>query len=221
MLAENSSFLIIRRIGRRKPKQRKKKFSYILIIFFSVIMWSSIIFFCIKIFKHDKISTKQMVEIPIRKKNDSTWFLWNATEIIDTYINLIPSQYDKTRKEYKQAIENIASLKVYSEDDEKNIKLLRDKFSEKFKKNSSLVKNIFITKTGGLGNQICAFNNIIFYSEILGIKNIYLNDAFNNWYIKNKIITNKLNISLSNKNQINCNSEDTFCGHIYFDFFFL
>ena len=80
--------------------------------------------------------------------------------------------------------------------------------------NILLDKNIFITKTGGLGNQLCALNNIIFYSEILGIKNIYLNDAFNNWYIKNKIITNKLNISLSNKNQINCNSEDTFCGHI-------
>jgi len=80
-------------------------------------------------------------------------------------MKLVPSQYDKIRKNLY-----IASLKVYSEDDEKNLKLLKDKLSEKFKKNSSLVKNIFITKTGGLGNQLCDLNNIKFYSEILGIK---------------------------------------------------
>ena len=88
-------------------------------------------------------------------------------------MKLVPSQYDKIRKNFINHIQDIASLKVYSEDDEKNLKLLKDKLSEKFKKNSSLVKNIFITKTGGLGNQLCALNNIIFYSEILGTKNIY------------------------------------------------
>ena len=217
MYGENYKFLKIKKKSQKKLKQNNNNFGLEIII--CLIIAISVIFLSSKIFRRDKVSKNTEKKI-IRKKNDTTWLLYNATEIIDTYMKLVPSQYDKIRQNFINHIQDIASLKVYSEDDEKNLKLLKDKLSEKFKKNSSLVKNIFITKTGGLGNQLCALNNIIFYSEILGIKNIYLNDAFNNWYIKNKIITNKLNISLANKNQINCNSEDTFCGHIYFDFFF-
>ena len=212
MYGENYKFLKIKKKSQKKLKQNNNNFGLKIII--CLIIAISVIFLSSKIFRRDKVSKNTEKKI-IRKKNDTTWLLYNATEIIDTYMKLVPSQYDKIRKNFINHIQDIASLKVYSEDDEKNLKLLKDKLSEKFKKNSSLVKNIFITKTGGLGNQLCALNNIIFYSEILGIKNIYLNDAFNNWYIKNKII----NISLSNKNQINCNSEETFCGHIYFDFF--
>ena len=206
----------------RKRKTRRKM-KYTLIICFIIALnfdffYKNILF----IYNKTSISTNQKYNPPTIKikNNDSTWLLFNSSQIIDNFMNLIPSQYGSIRQFFSESIKSISSLKVYSENDETNIKLLRDKLSEKFKKNSSLVKNIFITKTGGLGNQLCALNNIIFYSEILGIKNIYLNDAFNNWYIKNKIITNKLNISLANKNQINCNSEATFCGHIYFDFFF-
>ena len=217
MLGENRLLKIKGKFKRKK--QKKKKLNYILITFFIIILL--VVSFSLRriIFRYNKIQTKPIIKI-IRNNNESTWFLWNATEIIDTYMRLVPTKYSKIRKHYKESIQNIASLKVYSEDDEKDIKLLRDKFSEKFKKNSSLVKNIFITKTGGFGNQICALNNIIFYSEILGIKNIYLNAAYNNWYIKDKVITDKINISLANKTQISCFSEDTFCGHIFFDFFF-
>ena len=49
-------------------------------------------------------------------------------------MKLVPSQYDKIRKNFINHIQDIASLKVYSEDDEKNLKLLKDKLSEKFKK---------------------------------------------------------------------------------------
>ena len=51
------------------------------------------------------------------------------------------------------------------------------------KKNFHLLKNIFIESTINFGNQIIAFNNLIYYCEILGIKNIYLNSEIN-WYIK-------------------------------------
>ena len=49
-------------------------------------------------------------------------------------MKLVPSQYDKIRKYFINHIQDISSLKVYSEDDEKNLKLLKDKLSEKFKK---------------------------------------------------------------------------------------
>ena len=203
----------------RKRKRNKIKIKFILIIFFFIIA-ISVIFFLYKIFRNDKISTFSINKF-IRKKNDNTWLLYNTTEIIDTYMNLIPTQYNQIRKDYENKIQDIALLKVYSEDDEKNLKLLSDKFSEKFKKNINLVKNIFVTKTGGLGNQLCALNNIIFYSEILGIKNIYLNDAYNNWYIKNKIITGKINISLANQNQINYFLKILFADIFFTIFFFL
>ena len=64
-----------------------------------------------------------------------------------------------------------------------------------------------------------ALNNIIYYSEILGINNIYLNSYYD-WYIKNDVITDKIKVSVKPSSQINCNSEDTICGHIFFDFFF-
>ena len=63
------------------------------------------------------------------------------------------------------------------------------------------------------GNLIVSFNNLIYYCEILGIKNIYLNSKIN-WYIKNDINTDKIHISLISKNSINCTSYDTFCGNI-------
>ena len=87
--------------------------------------------------------------------------------------------------------------------------------NEKSKKNFSLVKNICIAHELNFGNLIVAFNNLIYYSEILGIKNIYLNNKIN-WYIKNDINTDKIHISVISRDLINCNSEDTFCFLIGF-----
>ena len=85
---------------------------------------------------------------------------------------------------------------------------LIEALNEKSKKNFRLVKNIFITHELNFGNLIVAFNNLIYYSEILGIKNIYLNNKIN-WYIK-------IHISFISKNSINCSSYDTFCDHLFF-----
>ena len=223
MIGENGNFLKAKKKFKKKGKIRKlfqSNFYYILsiLILLIIIVILDIIIFDKR--KKNKIPAEPKVQIPIRKNNDSTWFLLNMTEIINNYVELIPSEYEKSRNGYRKELEEISLLKVYSENDERNIKLFKDKMSEKFRKNSSLVKNLFITKTCGLGNQICALNNIIYYAEILGIQNIYLNAAYNNWYIKDKVTTDKISISLLNQTDINCNSIDTFCGHIYFDFFF-
>jgi len=63
------------------------------------------------------------------------------------------------------------------------------------------------------GNEIIAFNNLISYCEILGIRNIYLSSKIN-WLIKNDINTDKIHISIISPNKINCNSDDTFCTSI-------
>ena len=61
-------------------------------------------------------------------------------------------------------------------------------------------------------------NNLIYYCEILGIKNIYLNSEIN-WYIKSEIRTEKIHISIISKNKINCNSITTYCCNIAVFFF--
>ena len=96
--------------------------------------------------------------------------------------------------------------------------LLKNEVQNLTKKIISMVKIIFIKKTKNFGNQIIALNNLIYYSKILGIKNIYLNSKIN-WYIKKDINTDKIHISLISKKKINCNSKETFCT-LLIKFFF-
>lgn len=86
------------------------------------------------------------------------------------------------------------------------------------KKNFTLLRNIYIFKTINFGNQMIAFNNLIYYCENLGIKNVFLNKDID-WYIKNDIITEKIRISIISGKKINCNSFDTFCANMVVFFF--
>ena len=71
---------------------------------------------------------------------------------------------------------------------------------------------------GKFGNRMLMLNNIIFYFEILGIKNIYLREKYN-WFIKNNIITDKINITLMRLSNIDCNSNDILCVSFTYGFF--
>lgn len=54
-------------------------------------------------------------------------------------------------------------------------------------------------------------NNMLYYFEILREKkNIYINNA-HHWYIKDKIVTNYVNIEMINDSVINCNNSETMC----------
>ena len=55
-------------------------------------------------------------------------------------------------------------------------------------KNLSQIDTIFLTDTVNFGNAVICLNNLIFYCEVLGCKNITLNSEKTNWYIKNPII---------------------------------
>ena len=92
----------------------------------------------------------------------------------------------------------------------KTIEKLQFEIERMARINFSLINNIFIIKTIRFGNQIIALNNLIYYCEILGIKNIYLNSDIN-WFIKDDINTNKINISVIPSKKINCSSISTFC----------
>lgn len=74
-------------------------------------------------------------------------------------------------------------------------------------------------KTFFFGNQIAALNNLIYYCEIIGIKNLYFNSKYD-FYLKNNITTNNINISVISTDKFNCSSTETFCGQLYDHFLF-
>ena len=53
-------------------------------------------------------------------------------------------------------------------------------------------------------------NNIMYYCELFGIKNIYF-DSKHKWYIKDNIISDKFNISIVSKLKIDCNDINIVC----------
>ena len=144
------------------------------------------------------------------------------TEFINNYFSIFKNKNDSTvLTEYKFAKEYLSLKVMIKGNSSLNLQTkekLIQKLSEQTKKNFSLVKNVFMTDGLNFGNLIVSFNNLIYYCEILGIKNIYLNSKIN-WFIKNDIITDKIHISFISKNLINCNSYETYCGWIY-NFFY-
>ena len=156
--------------------------------------------------------------------NNNDWIKGNKTEILEKYISNFKGNFGQEAKIDIERVKDLFSFKVMLKDENSplNIELksrLIQKLSQKFTKNITLVKNVFVNQICFFGNRMVALNNIIYYSEILGIKNIYLNSEYD-WYIKNDIITDKIKVSVKPSSDINCNSEDTICGHIFFDFFF-
>ena len=153
------------------------------------------------------------------KNNNNNWIQKNKTELLNNYLTVFNGVYDKVVKNEINFLKNYLSLKVILKEGNLSLNLetkeqLRRSLKGYTGKDFGLLKNIFISKTVFFGNEIISFNNLIYYCEIFGIKNIYLNSTID-WYIKNDINTDKIHISLNSGNNINCKSYDTYCVHIY------
>ena len=94
------------------------------------------------------------------------------------------------------------------------------KLSEECGKDFRYVKNGVISEFIFFGNLMIGLNNIIYFCEILGIRNLYIKYKYD-CYIKNDIITDKLHISVKPVDNLNCFSQDTFCVNLYVIFIFL
>ena len=154
---------------------------------------------------------------PVEENNN--WIKNNTSEILDNYLSIFKGNYDSELAIDIERIKKYFSLKVLSKKKKSAINFiakenLRSLFNKRFNKNFVFVKNIFIEDAYFFGNRMIALNNIIYYSEVLGIKNIYLNSAYD-WFIKNDVITDSIHISVKNKSEINCYSKETFCGGNY------
>ena len=161
------------------------------------------------------------------KKEINNYWIKNQTEFINYFLpNLDKKKYTFLNEEISK-IQKYFSLKTLLKDENCSLNLetkemLKNKYLNRHTKNISLVKNIFIKHPYNFGNQIISLNNVIFYCEVLGIKNIFLRAGgdSNKWYIKDDVITDKIKISLLPKEKINCNSEETICVNLYPSLFY-
>ena len=208
------TYIIKNKRFKRKKKFRKKKTYYLLIIISIIIVLTlSISFTNIKfLFKKNKKTLSYYDQIV-------KYATYNKTEIIDDYLASIPQKFESIKEGERRDLEFFLSRKILSKyanetsDIEAKSKLLRKFGKIQGGKNFSDIK-LFVLDIIKFGNNMVMLNNLIYYCEILGFKNIYLN-ARHNWFIKDKIVTDKLNISIMRHRRINCGDKDILCFKFY------
>jgi len=206
------------------PSKKRKIFfinNYKIILYFIVIVLIIIVFGIIKhifyFWKKVKLDViNQAINREIYHPTNITFeniSYINKTEVSKNYIknelSSIPSNYEKEKIEEQNILGEFMSLKHLSESKKYKNQILK-KICNYFGKNLITIKNVFITKNIAFGNTIICLNNVIFYCEILGCKNIYLSTYYN-WYIKNKITFNYITIDIKNPDNIDCNSTEFLC----------
>ena len=198
----------------KKSKKRNKLFFKLVIIF-------TLLIFTIFIYKVYDIIPNYFFNFSEESNYD-----WkkNAKEIINKQISILNGEtFTEFNNNYNFA-QNLFNLAEYNEKENSIYNLeIKEKLIQKFsrisKKDFRLIKKIVIVSTFFFGNQVAALNNVIYYCEILGIKNLYFNSKFD-FYVKNDIITDKIHISVQSISKFKCSDQDTFCGHLYAHFYF-
>ena len=133
--------------------------------------------------------------------------------LINNYLSSIPEKYSREKQYEKESLEKYFNLIDLPDNATINSELknqILEKIIIYYKKNITTINKLFLTNTIAFGNTMLCLNNVIYYCEILGCQNIYLNSS-NNWHIKNNIITNKTQISLISNSKINCRGGKTLC----------
>ena len=205
---------VTRNKNHKKSDIKKKKISKILYIIF---------LFLINIYMYIFVSGNFLL---FSKKENESNYDWrkNTQELIDKQISILNG---KLFQEFQDEYDKCKFYFTFRDYDEKgNLtyknemkEQLIQKFSNRYEKDFRYVKNIAINKPFSFGNQISAINNIIYYCEILGIKNIYFNSK-EDFYLKNDTVTDKIHIWIIPEDKYDCSSKETFCGQLFINFFY-
>ena len=218
---------IPKRHGRRRKKVKKIKSKY---FFFIILIISIIILFIFYfIFRKNIFFSSKQSNLFFNKNKTKKYIYLNKTEIIDDYLSSVPLKFQKAIDNERKVLEKYLNLTDLSiEKNEQKIFKIKEKLLNKFlsllnKKNFTEIKYIFFTDINQFGNRIIILNNLIYYCEILGFRNIYLNSDIN-WYINSTIITDNINITMISSRNIDCKAAFIACFEsreepVYFFFF--
>ena len=189
-------------------KIRKVKLQWYHFVFPIIIFLIILIQIRLRLFQKNSFFSKNE-PFKMRKKLPD----YNFTEIIKNYFMKLPKKFRGERDHELRLFKGYMKKYTLSEDGNtisdqiaKN-KLYRALGGEHFSK----LKNIYIKGHWKFGNRMLSLNNMIFYFELVKEhKNIYLNSR-HHWFLKNKIVTKYVNISLANESEIDCNDNYTTC----------
>jgi hypothetical protein len=121
--------------------------------------------------------------------------------VINNYLNNISSKYELEKYQDAFALTTVYPLINVSEVSNTSslnlmkLDLIKQLEIKKETKNISDIKIIYLCESFNFGNTMILLNNILFYSEILGIHNVYLNSEMI-WPFKENISSSRINISL-------------------------
>ena len=139
----------------------------------------------------------------------------NAKKLIAKQVSILNGQLFQ---EFQEEIDKCKFYFDFRDYDEKGNLTYKNEIKEelikiysiRYNKDFRYIKNIAVNEPFCFGNQIAAINNLIYYCEILEIKNIFFNSDYD-FYLKNDIITDKIHIWLIPKDKYDCSSNDTYC----------
>lgn len=168
------------------------------------------------------INSFEIPEIDIRKiLYNSNKIIYQGKKILKSKLlseNLgkVSNEYISDKIEEKKKFNIYYNLEEYS-NNSKNQKEIKEKFfqeiSIKKKTNVTQVNTFFLSYIAYFGNNLIALNNAIFYCEIIGCSKIVLNskNSTRKWLIEKPIYIQKLNITIIQGDNINCNDNKTLC----------
>ena len=165
-------------------------------VFFIILLFVIYLFIYIyKYFKKNELNRKFSNLLPFQKV------------IIDNYFSNISSKYSNEKENDALKLISLISLLNFSQIQNNTLKseikqqLLNELQTNHRNKNLSEIKFVYLDKTYNFGNAIVLLNNLLYYCEILNISNIYLNSK-KNWPISQNITSNKINISIISKKNL-------------------
>ena len=142
----------------------------------------------------------------------------SKSKVIDDYLAKVTDEFKDEKKNERDSFNFFSSLPEYTEDvKQQNVikQNLLDEISKIKGKTINQINTIFIESVNYFGNNVPCVNNIIFYCEILGCNQIILNNRGirRSWLIQNTVFIEKLNITIKQGTDINCDNDNILCFH--------
>ena len=202
------------KLEKKKYKANKNKIRIKYFIIFYIFIAPIIVLFIIKHRKNSK-KFKQFIS------SEEMYFkgeIISKSKLIDDYLTKVTDEFKEDKKNERDSFNYYSSLPEYTEDVKQQniiIQNLLDEISKIKKKTINKINKIFIESVNYFGNNVPCVNNAIFYCEILGCNQIILNNRGlkRRWLIQNPVFIEKLNITIMQGTDIDCNNDNILCFH--------
>lgn len=147
-------------------------------------------------------------------------------KLINNYLERVSDEYKSYKNEERNRFYKFSKLANYPNDSSVKSEFRRMFLAEISKLKNKTINQIdtfYISRNFNFGNSLISINNVIFYCEVVRCKNIILNqkNLTRRWLLPKKTKIEKLNITIIQDSNVDCNSINIICVYqISYDIFF-